>query len=102
MTEFTTDEPITRYVSSVGNSQVPYPYAESDDWCYCLLEYKKTPAYQHPNRHNLGEVAYHYDAEYTKFDTVKIEGRNSYHDTEYQPGIQRYLRYLTEAVVDQQ
>ncbi len=34
--EFTTDEPITKYVSSVGNNSVPYPYAESQNWCYCM------------------------------------------------------------------
>lgn len=32
--EFTTDEKITDYTSSVGNSSVPYPYAESANWCY--------------------------------------------------------------------
>ncbi len=34
--EFTTDEKIIKYFSSVGNSGVPYPYGESLNWCYCM------------------------------------------------------------------
>lgn len=35
--EFTTDEKIIKYVSSVGGNCVPYPYAESQNWCYDMV-----------------------------------------------------------------
>lgn len=54
--EFTVDEPIIKYVSSVGNSSVPYPYAESQNWCYCMLNNTKKPIENYPNREELGEV----------------------------------------------
>jgi hypothetical protein len=41
--EFETDERIEKYVSRVGNSEVPYPYAESQNFCYCMIDWIKVP-----------------------------------------------------------
>jgi len=35
---FETDEPIINYVSPVGNSDVPYPYAETENKIYLMIE----------------------------------------------------------------
>ena len=54
--EFVTDEKIIKYVSSVGNNCVPYPYAESANWCYCMSECKKIPKALCMNRETDGDV----------------------------------------------
>lgn len=38
MYEFKTDEPITKYYSKIGNSDVPYPVALSKNYAYFLVE----------------------------------------------------------------
>lgn len=74
--EFTTDEPITKYVSSVGNNDVPYPYAESQNWCYDMLGTAKTPVTSHPNREKIGHVFENDEAEYLEMsDVTKIAER---------------------------
>jgi len=70
--EFMTDEKIIKYVSSVGNNCVPYPYAESENWCYCMSEQCKTPIGQHPNRKNVGNISFINNVEYTPIDNLKI------------------------------
>jgi len=35
---FTTDEKIIKFVAPIGNSDVPYPYAESENYFYILLD----------------------------------------------------------------
>ena len=76
--EFNTDEKITTYISSVGNNCVPYPYAVSENFCYCMLEHSKTPVAQHLNRETRGYISYEEDATYVKMDTVTIWERDSY------------------------
>lgn len=76
--EFLTSEIIKTYVSSVGNNCVPYPYAESENWCYCISSYCKTPINQHPGRIQRGHVSYKDDAEYVPLDySKKIAKRDS-------------------------
>lgn len=75
--EFFTDEPVTKYISSVGNNSVPYPYAESDHWCYSMSECVKTSIFDHPNREEMGYIDYVDTATYTMFDIKKIHGRDS-------------------------
>lgn len=70
--QFETDEPIHTYISSVGNSSVPYPYAESDHWCYSICEESKTPVEQHPNRLARGYIDYVDGATYEPFDTKEL------------------------------
>ena len=76
--EFITDEIITKYVSSVGNNCVPYPYAESKNWCYDMSENEKTPVSEHPNREQQGDVYPMNDKlTYHHFDIVNVVDRNS-------------------------
>jgi hypothetical protein len=65
---FTTDEPITSYVSSVGNNAVTYPYAESATWCYSLWNAAKTLVSQHPDRQQRGFITDFADAQYLDLD----------------------------------
>lgn len=69
--EFTTNEPIIKYVSSVGNNCVPYPYAESLNWCYCIM-CGKTPVNEHKKREEEGNIAYVKEATYIKLDNMEI------------------------------
>ncbi len=75
--EFDTDEPIIKYVSSVGNSCVPYPYAESENWCYSMSDGVKTPVSDHPNREYEGYIDYFDHATYERYDMNIIHGRDS-------------------------
>lgn len=77
--EFTTDEPIVRYVSSVGNNSVPYPYAESQNWCYCMSNNIKTRVHDHPDREKKGEVFDSNDMRTWSMEpaTFYVAGRNS-------------------------
>jgi len=54
--EFVIDEKITKYVSSVGNNCVPYPYAESKNWVYDMSCYSKFPILEQANRAARGYV----------------------------------------------
>ena len=40
---FETDEPITKYYSPIGNSDVPYPYAVGSTKSYFMLDKKTLP-----------------------------------------------------------
>lgn len=74
--EFTTDEVITKYVSSVGNNQVPYPYAESENWCYCMSQIQKSHISNFPDREKTGCISYN-DCEYINIDHVEISPRDT-------------------------
>ncbi len=52
--EFSTDEPVTKYISNIGNNDVPYPFAESEHWCYDMTGRFKDPIQFHPNRYVIG------------------------------------------------
>ena len=78
ISEFTTDEKITKYVSSVGNNCVPYPYAESANFCYDVSTMEKTPITDHQDREDSGNVSYVDSASYEKLNTKQIIGRGSY------------------------
>ena len=67
MYEFTTEEKITNYVSSVGNNCVPYPYAESLNWCYCMTNNGKTPISNHKNRIKRGYI---FDKQNTTYEVL--------------------------------
>lgn len=91
--EFTTDEIITKYISSVGNNQVPYPYAESANWCYCMQDSVKTPINQHPDRQQIGSVAYQDNVDYIKMDCIIMEERNTDNlKIEYAEEVTEYTR----------
>lgn len=75
--EFLTEEPITKYVSSVGNSSVPYPYAESANWCYSMSDCVKTPVSDHPDRESKGCIDYVDNALYEDFECKYIYGIDS-------------------------
>lgn len=85
MIEFSIDERITLFVSSVGNSLVPYPYAESENYCYCMLEFSRIAVNHCMNRTRSGMVSYieGADAYYTKFNTHTIM-RTSLYFVKYQ------------------
>lgn len=73
--EFFTTEPVTAYVSSVGNNCVPYPYAESLNYCYCMSNQTIKAISNHPDRHTEGDV---FDSDaMAKLDMIKISGRDT-------------------------
>jgi hypothetical protein len=73
ITEFIINEPITKFVSSVGNNDVPYPYAESLNWCYCMLDFLKTPITDHEEREILGYISYIEGAKYESFNAIVVD-----------------------------
>jgi hypothetical protein len=75
--EFTIDEKITKYISSVGNNCVPYPYAESLNWCYNMDGITRTPVSDHENREKLGSVFNKENAKYESFDIIEIASRDT-------------------------
>lgn len=99
--EFTTDEPIVKYVSSVGNNCVPYPYAESVNWCYDIIDHKKTPVSDHNDRETRGYVSFVDGAKYLALDNfVLISNRDIDHlrteaDSNENTGLVRYSEPMT-------
>jgi hypothetical protein len=84
--EFTVQEPITKYVSSMGNSGVPLPYAESEHWCYDMLEHTKSRVTLHPDRIQNGEIFTDHVQGATALDNyVAIDSRKSYDRTPTSP-----------------
>lgn len=83
MFEFVTDEPIINYVSSVGNNCVPYPYAQSQNYCYDMCDRTKASIYYHPNREFFGHGFGSDAALYQSLEVKEISGRDS-----------RLMRYL--------
>jgi hypothetical protein len=75
--EFYTDEPIIKYVSSVGNSSVTYAYAETANWGYSMGMKQKTLLSEHEDRDKRGYLDYESGAKYIDYDTKEIAGRNS-------------------------
>ena len=73
--EFTADEKVIKYVSSVGNNCVPYPYAESLNWCYSMDDMSRTPVSDHKNRETVGCVSYK-NAEYESLNVTEIATRD--------------------------
>ena len=59
----------------MGNNCVPYPYAESLNWCYCMSDESKTPVTDHTDRDKRGSVSYLETANYEDFDTIVISKR---------------------------
>lgn len=76
--EFYTDEKITKYVSSVGNNCVPYPYAESANWVYSINDMRKSPINQHDNRIVVGHVSYLDNVTYEPYNYKVIAERDSW------------------------
>ena len=77
MFEFVTDQPVIKYISSVGNNCVPYPYAETQDWCYCMLNCTKSLTQYHKDRELKGEVFENDGAVYEHCDVVHVAERNT-------------------------
>lgn len=75
--EFDTSEEIIEYVSSVGNNCVPYPYAESMNWCYDMSDHLKSPIEYHKDRKHYGNVFNVKDAKYMGLDIVSIAKRDT-------------------------
>ena len=75
--EFETNEIIVEYVSNVGNNCVPYPYAESANWCYCMVEREKSPIEDHKDRVNIGNIYEVSTARYINLNVTKIAKRDS-------------------------
>ena len=67
--EFTTDEPIIRYYSLIGNNDVPYPVAISETYAYFFLDKKYVPKCLFPN--NI-----HWINAYSKFYAHTIRNRD--------------------------
>ena len=85
--EFATHEPIKTFVSSVGNSGVPYPYAESDHWCYDMIEGSRSRVELHPDRLKKGEIYTDEVNDSANLDSFNViqEGRESYKRTQVSP-----------------
>lgn len=75
--EFVTDEKITKYVSSVGNNCVPYPYAESLNWVYCMSDRERSPVNDHKDRETSGNISYVDGATYYSMDCIDVCDRGS-------------------------
>lgn len=75
--EFTTTEPITEYVSSVGNNCVPYPYAVSANYVYSMESMLRSKLSDHPNRLERGYVDYADDVTYEDMHSTLVAGRNT-------------------------
>lgn len=75
--EFTTDEPIISYASNVGNNCVPYPYAESKNWCYDMSDCIKIPITTCLDRLNRGHVFDCHCDNSVAFDYVSINNRDT-------------------------
>lgn len=91
--EFVISEQITKYVSSVGNNCVPYPYAESQNFCYCMSDNLKTPISDHPNREKYGNVSYIENATYYNMEIVIVSKRGSY-NARYQQSPSEKTNYV--------
>ena len=78
VTKFYTDERIIKYSSSVGNNCVPYPYAESLNWCYGMSDMRKSLVSEHGSREYLGNISYIDGVMYYDMDHEEIHGRNSW------------------------
>ena len=84
--EFTTREPIKKYVSSISNSGVPCPYAESDHWCYDMLERTKSRVELHPDREQKGEIFTDHVRDVVQLDDyIVIDRRKNYERTPISP-----------------
>lgn len=70
--EFTTDEKILEYYSSVGNNQVPYPYAESKNWCYDILSHYKIQNIFCENHKLIGHIFLMRKEYCIYFDVIEI------------------------------
>lgn len=77
VTEFETDELIVSYMSSVGNNCVCYPYAESENYCYCMNTMARTNVADHPDRVFTGSVSYVENIDYVDMVHRQIAGRDS-------------------------
>lgn len=73
--EFTTDEVIVKFTASVGNNCVPYPYAESEKFCYCMCCGKSSVA-DVPDREIKGSICYRRDVTYESFDKICKNPKN--------------------------
>lgn len=75
--QFITDEKITKYTSSVGNNCVPYPYAESENYVYSMLEKNYSNIKYHSQRQKSGCIDYlKSPVEYNNFEYTIVDKRN--------------------------
>lgn len=56
ISEFTTSEEIVKYISTVGNNSVPYPYAETKSFVIDFVRFTEDPIDNYPNRYEEGHV----------------------------------------------
>ena len=97
--EFVADEKITTYESTVGNNLIPYPYAESQNYCWDMSSKRKTPLDHHPNRKTNGEIYDEINAMYEDMDYTIVA--NSYqHRYEADPVEIRHLIKYQKSKMD--
>lgn len=89
--EFTTDELIVDFVSTVGNNRVPYPYAVSKNYVYCMSNFVKSPISYYEDRHKTGHVFDRSDAmvPFEKMDIQELSARGSW-TFRYAPNADRH------------
>lgn len=76
--QFETDELVIKYVSSVGNSGVPYPYAETKTFCYSILDKTRSLTCYHPDRETKGYVSFVPNISCEPYKFIKIASRDSF------------------------
>lgn len=76
--EFCTSEQIISYNSSVGNNCVPYAYAESVNFVYCMSDMTKSVITDHPDRLYKGHVFHLNTATYESIPHSVIAERDSW------------------------
>ena len=78
--EFETKEPILKFVSIMGNSSVPYPFALTENYAYCLMD--DGSGFKYFDR-NFGDidpyiVLYDFDKKWNaKINNVKVKKINN-------------------------
>lgn len=83
--EFTTDEKIIAYHSSVGNNCVTYAYAESYNWCYDISTHTRIRSNLCNDREERGEVFPTSMENYTVFNITEIASRDIYKEYRERP-----------------
>jgi hypothetical protein len=69
--KFTTNTPITKYYSIMGNSDVPYPFAISNDKIYLMIVNETINYNDWDKKTDPYDIYYNFDKKYSKIKTAK-------------------------------
>jgi hypothetical protein len=69
--KFTTTTPINKYYSIMGNSDVPYPFAISDDKIYLMIENETINYVDWDKKTDPYDIYYNFGKKYSNIKTAK-------------------------------